>query len=129
MKKEEQHDPVAFMADQRQLEKSDMDRKTAAKYQHDRRLPSQRVEPRSWRTREDPFVDEWQCVKPSVLGINYWPEIERGTDWKTAVSAELGLDADPGIAWQQLLATVGGYKDLEPSFVGAVEQLIDFCTG
>ncbi len=76
-----------------------------------------------------PFVDVWQCVKPSVLGINYWPEIERGTDWKTAVSAELGLDADPGIAWQQLLATVGGYKDLEPSFVGAVEQLIDFCTG
>ncbi|MFW2380116.1 MAG: DUF3097 family protein [Acidimicrobiales bacterium] len=75
-----------------------------------------------------PFVDVWQCIKPSVLGISQWPVIERGTDWKRGVCAELGMDDEPGVVWKQLLSNVDGYVDLEPSFVGAVEQLIDFTT-
>jgi hypothetical protein len=74
------------------------------------------------------YVDVWQCIKPAVIGVTRWPEIDVGTDWKTGVCAELGLDGEPGVVWKRLLATVKGYTDLEPSFVGAVEQLIDFVT-
>ncbi len=75
-----------------------------------------------------PYVDVWQCIKPGVIGVERWPVIEMGTDWKTGVCAELGIDAEPGVVWKQLLANVSGYTDLEPAFVGAVEQLIDFAT-
>ena len=37
-----------------------------------------------------PFVDVWQAVKPSVVGIRAWPVVPRGTDWKTGVCAALG---------------------------------------
>ena len=33
-----------------------MDRKTARKYVQGGKLPSEMVEPRDWRTREDPFA-------------------------------------------------------------------------
>ena len=36
-----------------------------------------------------PYVDIWQAVKPSVLGIAAWPEVPRGEDWKTGVLARL----------------------------------------
>jgi len=75
-----------------------------------------------------PYVDVWQCIKPGVIGVERWPVIERGTDWKTGVCSALGIDAEPGVVWKQLLANVSGYTDLEPSFVGAVEELIDFTT-
>ena len=75
-----------------------------------------------------PYVDVWQCIKPAVIGVERWPIIEIGTDWKTGVCAELGIDAEPGVVWKQLLSNVTGYIDLESSFVGAVEQLIDFVT-
>ncbi len=74
------------------------------------------------------FVDVWQCIRPSVIGVQAWPEIERGVDWKTGVCAALGIDEEPGVVWKRLLAGVSGYTDLEASFVGAVEQLIDWTT-
>ncbi len=74
-----------------------------------------------------PFVDVWQAVRPSVLGIAAWPVIPKGTEWKAGVCAELGL-GDPPAAWRQILAVVTSYADLEPSLVGAVERLIDFVT-
>ncbi len=74
-----------------------------------------------------PFVDVWQAVRPSVLGIGSWPEIPRGTEWKAGVCAELGF-GDPTTAWRRILASVSSYADLEPSLVGAVERLIDFVT-
>ncbi len=67
-----------------------------------------------------PFVDVWQCIKPSVIGVERWPVIEMGTDWKTGVCAELGIDAEPGVVWKQLLSNVNGYADLEHSFVPRV---------
>jgi hypothetical protein len=36
-----------------------MDTKSAAKYRHAERLPSESFTPRTWRTREDPFQDVW----------------------------------------------------------------------
>jgi DUF3097, C-terminal domain/DUF3097, N-terminal domain len=74
-----------------------------------------------------PYVDVWQAVRPSVLGIPAWPGIPRGTDWKTGVCAVLGL-GDPPAAWRRILGAVGTYADLEPALVGAVERLIDFVT-
>lgn len=74
-----------------------------------------------------PFVDVWQAVRPSVLGIEAWPVIPKGTEWKAGVCAELGF-GDPPAAWRRILASVSSYADLEPALVGAVERLIDFVT-
>jgi hypothetical protein len=73
-----------------------------------------------------PFVDIWEAVKPATLGIEAWPSVERGTDWKTGVCAALGFTGTPGQLWLTLLGRIGSYRDLEPGLVGAVEQLIDF---
>ncbi len=74
-----------------------------------------------------PFVDVWEAVRPSVLGIEAWPQIPMGTDWKTGVCRELGF-GDPPATWKRILASVSSYADLEPALVGAVERLIDFVT-
>lgn len=75
-----------------------------------------------------PYIDIWQAVKPSVLGIAAWPEVPRGEDWKTGVLARLRVDAEPGRFWKHLLGKVGSWTDLEPPLIGAVEELIDFVT-
>ena len=79
-----------------------------------------------------PFVDVWQSVKPARVGLREWPVIARGTSWKHAMLAHLGLpnrdQADVARGWQAILATVRSYEDLEPEFLGRVEELIDFVT-
>ncbi|MFD4372045.1 DUF3097 domain-containing protein [Streptomyces sp. NPDC058486] len=76
-----------------------------------------------------PYIDIWQAVKPSVLGIRAWPEIPRGQDWKTGTCHSLGWPADnTGAVWQAILKRVKSYKDLEPALLGKVEHLIDFVT-
>lgn len=79
-----------------------------------------------------PFVDVWQSVKPGRVGLRRWPVIARGTSWKHGVLEHLGLphrdQADVARGWQAILATVRTYEDLEPSFLGRVEELIDFVT-
>jgi hypothetical protein len=75
-----------------------------------------------------PFVDVWQAVRPRAAGIAAWPEIPRGRPWKEGVIAALGVDASPGEFWRMLLSRVSTYADLDPTLVGAVEQLIDFVT-
>ncbi|MDQ1391102.1 MAG: hypothetical protein QOF30_79 [Acidimicrobiaceae bacterium] len=74
-----------------------------------------------------PFVDVWQAVKPSVIGITRWPQVPRDIDWKTGVCQQLGV-GDPLRMWRRILGSVRSYADLEPELVGAVEQLIDFVT-
>ena len=74
-----------------------------------------------------PFVDVWQAVRPSVLGIGAWPLIPRDVEWKVGVCAELGL-GDPPVAWRRILSSVSTFADLEPALVGSVERLIDFVT-
>ncbi len=75
-----------------------------------------------------PFVDVWQAIRPEVIGIQAWPQVPRGVDWKTGVCAALGWGPDTGLAWRRLLGRVHDYGDLEPSLLGRVEQLIDFVT-
>ena len=48
-------------------------RKTAAKYAKAGKLPSELVEPRTWRTREDAFLDDWVYVTTMLLAA---PELE-----------------------------------------------------
>jgi len=74
-----------------------------------------------------PFIDVWEAVKPAVVGIPAWPDVPRGSDWKTGVCRRLGV-ADPTVMWQRILASVNSYADLAPELVGAVERLIDFVT-
>ena len=75
-----------------------------------------------------PYVDVWQAVRPSVLGIGTWPDVPRGVPWKEGVCAALGWPVDPPAAWRRILGAVRTYADLEPSLLGRVEELIDFVT-
>lgn len=74
-----------------------------------------------------PYVDIWQAVTPSAVGITAWPEVPHGLDWKEGVCAALGWDT-PAQGWRTVLAAVSSFRDLEPPLIGAVEQLIDFVT-
>lgn len=75
-----------------------------------------------------PYVDIWEAIKPSAIGIEAWPTVPKGTDWKTGVLAALGVRDEPGHFWKQLLGRVTSWHDLEVPLVTAVEQLIDFVT-
>ena len=79
-----------------------------------------------------PFIDVWQGVKPARLGLDAWPVIPRGTEWKHGICAALGWphadQADIAAAWQRILGLVRDYRDLEPALLGRVEELIDFTT-
>ncbi len=75
-----------------------------------------------------PFVDVWAAVRPQVAGIRAWPDVPRGVPWKAGVLDALGIAAHPGEFWRHLLGKVRTYADLDPTLVGAVEQLIDFVT-
>ncbi|MEU8459798.1 DUF3097 domain-containing protein [Streptomyces sp. NPDC029003] len=75
-----------------------------------------------------PYVDVWQAVKPSALGIAAWPVVPRGQDWKTGVCRALGWPENTGAAWRHILSRVSSYRDLEPVLLGRVEELIDFVT-
>ncbi|WP_030754634.1 DUF3097 domain-containing protein [Streptomyces sp. NRRL F-5135] len=75
-----------------------------------------------------PYIDVWEAVKPSSVGIRAWPTVPKGQDWKTGVCRALGWPENTGAAWQHILSKVGSYKDLEPALLGRVEELIDFVT-
>jgi hypothetical protein len=74
-----------------------------------------------------PYVDIWQAVKPTALGIARWPEVPRGQPWKEGVSAALGV-RDPREMWRRVLAGVDSFADVEVPLLRAVEELIDFVT-
>jgi hypothetical protein len=79
-----------------------------------------------------PFVDVWQAVRPAALGIRRWPDVPRGTDWKTGTCRALGwphaTPADLAAAWRRILGAVRTFADLEPALLGRVEELVDFVT-
>ncbi|MGI5398994.1 DUF3097 domain-containing protein [Streptomyces sp. CA-135486] len=75
-----------------------------------------------------PYIDVWEAVKPSSVGIPAWPSIPHGQDWKTGVCRALGWRENTGAAWQRILSGVRSYRDLEPELLGRVEELIDFVT-
>jgi 5'-nucleotidase len=74
-----------------------------------------------------PFVDIWAAIRPKTAGIDAWPDIPKGTPWKEGICSALGV-ADPPRFWQQLLATVNDWSDIDQTLVASVEQLIDFVT-
>jgi len=53
-----------------------MDRKTGRKYVAAGKLPSELEAPRTWRTREDPFVEDWPSL---VAQLDASPELEAKT--------------------------------------------------
>ncbi len=79
-----------------------------------------------------PFIDIWQAVKPQVLGIQAWPQVPRGEDWKKGILRRLGQphqnQEDVANAWKRILSRVDSYSDLDPTLLGPVESLIDFLT-
>ena len=99
-----------------------------------------RTADRLQRGREDcilvlghPYVDVWQAVKPSAVGIAAWPVVPRSEEWKDGVCERLhrkdpGWPLDSRRAWHRILASVNTYRDLEPALLGPVEALIDFVT-
>ena len=79
-----------------------------------------------------PYVDVWQAVKPERVGLRARPDIPRGTDIKTGTLRALGWphasQADVASGWKRILGRVRDYRDLEPSLLGRMEELIDFVT-
>jgi hypothetical protein len=75
-----------------------------------------------------PYIDIWQAVKPTALGIDRWPEVPRGTNWKDGICAALRV-SDPREMWRLVLGSVDSYADVEVPLLRAVEELIDFVTG
>ncbi len=79
-----------------------------------------------------PEIDVWQCVRPAALGLREWPTVPRGTDIKVGTCRALGWPhesaADLSRAWRRILGAVHTYRDLEPSLLGRVEELIDYVT-
>jgi Protein of unknown function (DUF3097) len=75
-----------------------------------------------------PFIDIWEAVKPSALGIAGWPSVPKGEQWKEGVLRRLGWPPDTAAAWRRILRAARSYTDLEPALLGTVEHLIDFVT-
>jgi hypothetical protein len=79
-----------------------------------------------------PYVDVWQSVRPARLGLDTWPPVPRGQDWKHGICAALGwpheTQTDIALAWKRILGRVRTYADLEPSLLASVEELLDFVT-
>jgi len=72
-----------------------------------------------------PFVDVWAGIRPSVVGLDAWPDIPKSdTPWKEGMCAALGVPFEG--FWPRLRNQVNTFADLRPELVGAVEQLIDF---
>jgi len=74
-----------------------------------------------------PWLDVWMGVKPTVVGLDAWPDVPRGQDVKEGLTRALGED-ETWQAWRRVLGAVRTYTDLQPALVGAVESLIDFLT-
>ena len=74
-----------------------------------------------------PYVDVWQAVKPSRIGLPRWPVVPPGRPWKEGVCAAIGV-ASPADMWRRVLGSVNSYRDVEPPLINSMERLIDFVT-
>lgn len=75
-----------------------------------------------------PYVDIWQAIKPTAIGIEAWPVVPPGEPWKEGIVTALGFREDTGRFWQEALGSVSSWTDVEAPLVNAVERLIDFIT-
>jgi hypothetical protein len=76
--------------------------------------------------RGHPFVDIWAAVRPATVGLERWPDVPKGEPWKEGICAAVGWRGTTAAFWKKVLRSVNSYRDLEPSLVGPVEELIDF---
>jgi hypothetical protein len=67
--------------------RSGMDRTTARKYVREGKLPSELEQPRTWRTRPDPFDDDWAWVEAQLTAA---PGLEAKTLVRGALRAPAG---------------------------------------
>ena len=74
-----------------------------------------------------PYVDVWQAVKPTALGIDRWPVVPRSIEWKVGIADALGV-SDTREMWRRVLASVNSFADVEVPLLRSVEELIDFVT-
>ncbi|MEJ2887456.1 DUF3097 domain-containing protein [Actinomycetospora aeridis] len=74
-----------------------------------------------------PYIDIWEAVKPRTVGIDAWPTIPRGIEWKKGVCEALGW-GDERAGARRVLSSVSTWTDLETPLITAMEQLIDFVT-
>jgi hypothetical protein len=65
-----------------------LDRKTGRKYAASWKLPSEHLAPRTWRTRPDPFVDDWPWVEEK---LRVAPELEAKTLFEALCEARPGV--------------------------------------
>jgi hypothetical protein len=75
-----------------------------------------------------PFVDVWEAVKPSIVGIPEWPQVPMGRPWKQGVCMRLNV-GEPALFWRRVLKSVTSFTDLDVSLINSVERLIDFAEG
>lgn len=74
-----------------------------------------------------PFIDIWAAVKPASVGIDAWPDVPRGEDWKSGTCQRLGWGT-PQEGWRRVQGAVTSFRDLDSTLIGAVERLVDFVT-
>lgn len=72
------------------------------------------------------FVDIWQAIKPATVGLAAWPVVPKGEPWKEGICTAIGWPGTTRELWVKLLRSVKTYRDLEPSLLASVEELIDF---
>jgi hypothetical protein len=71
--------------------RADMDRKTARKYIATGKLPSEMKTPRTWRTRDDPFEEDWATI---VAMLEETPALEAKTIFEQLVAKTPGRYQD-----------------------------------
>ncbi|AZA11447.1 DUF3097 domain-containing protein [Corynebacterium gerontici] len=74
-----------------------------------------------------PFIDIWAAVKPERVGLNAWPEVPYGEDWKMGVCRRVGW-SNPKDGWRRVYQAVDTFRDVDSTLIGAVERLVDFVT-
>ncbi len=70
------------------------------------------------------YVDIWQCVRAKSVGIDHWPDVPRGEDWKAGVCRRLGW-SNPREGWQRVLTAANDFSDLDTDLVNALELALD----
>jgi Mu transposase, C-terminal domain len=70
-----------------------MDRKTAGKYVREGKLPSELRKPHTWKTRKDPFAEDWPALEAMLIEA---PELEA----RTLFDHLIGLKPDAYTAGQ-----------------------------
>jgi len=73
------------------------------------------------------FVDIFAAVKPERLGLEAWPDVPRGEDYKTGLATRLGY-ADATALFRAVAAVAQNWTDFDQSLIRSVEEALDFVT-